>query len=161
MTSQIKSDWQESAFFLEKYLKDGHSVIDLLSKVHDDWVKENPHKFNMTEREDKKFQHLPFEMIGWNEARADLLIAKPILKFLKIEIDEKELEKEYNQKVVKFFNKNKLINQNGIDRNAVAKLILKGHKSYAPLTDQNVAKNFDEALLMATQVCEKLKDIKF
>ena len=45
-------------------------VLNMLSAVHDGWVKDNSKKFFAR---DKKYQHLPLELIGWKEVEADLL----------------------------------------------------------------------------------------
>ncbi len=134
------------------------SVVDVLSKVHDGWVKDNAKKFNKEGREGKKYQHLPIELIGWKEAKADLLFVEPILNSMGISIDEKQLEQEYNSRVETYFNKNGLVDEKGIDKAALTSFILKGAK-YPPLTEQNTAKSKDEAQLMTTQVCEKLSNI--
>ncbi len=139
--------------------KVGFSVIDILANVHDGWVKDNAKKFNREGRENKKYQHLPIEMIGWKEAKADLLFVEPILDAMGIKVDEQKLEQEYNKRVTKFFNEKNLVNENGIDKGAVARLIAKGHEFYSPLTEENSAKSKGEAMMMASQVSEKLENI--
>ena len=97
-------------------------------------------------------------MIGWKEAKADLLFVEPILNSMGISIDEKQLEQEYNSRVETYFNRNGLVDEKGIDKAALTTFILKGAK-YPPLTEQNTAKSKVEAQLMTTQVCEKLSNI--
>ena len=64
-------------------------IMDTLFHVHDGWVKDNVKKFNARE---KKHQHMPSELIGWNEAKADLLFVRPIFEAAGIEVNEEELE---------------------------------------------------------------------
>lgn len=76
------------------------SIIDTLFHVHDGWVKDNVKKFNARE---KKHQHMPSELIGWKEVKADLLFVKPIFEGLGVEVDEEKLERVYNDRVKEFF----------------------------------------------------------
>ena len=78
-------------------------IMDTLFAVHDGWVKDHPEMFSARE---KKHQHLPSELIGWKEVTSDLIFVKPIFEALGINVDEKELEKTYNQRVTEFFIKN-------------------------------------------------------
>ena len=41
-------------------------VVSVLSSIHDGWVKDNQKKFFAR---DKKYQHMPIELIGWKEAK--------------------------------------------------------------------------------------------
>lgn len=75
------------------------TILDTLSAVHDGWVKDNQKKFFAR---DKKYQHLPLELIGWEEAKLDLLFVKPIMEAMGIEIDESALEEAYNKRAEKF-----------------------------------------------------------
>lgn len=75
-------------------------IMDTLFAVHDGWVKDNVKKFNARE---KKHQHMPSELIGWKEAKADLLFVRPIFESAGIEVNEEELEQVYNGRVKEFF----------------------------------------------------------
>ena len=75
-------------------------IMDTLFHVHDGWVQDNVKKFNARE---KKHQHMPSELIGWKEAKADLLFVRPIFKAAGIEVNEEELEQVYNGRVKDFF----------------------------------------------------------
>lgn len=145
--------------FGQDLIEANFSVLDILSCVHDGWVKDNAKKFNKEGREGKKYQHLPIEMIGWKEAKADLLFVEPILDAMGIKVNENELEEEYNKRVVKYFNEKGLVDESGIKKSAVTKLIVKGKDFYAPLTEVNSVKNNEEAEFMTSQVCEKLSNI--
>ena len=75
-------------------------IIDTLFHVHNGWVQDNVKKFNARE---KKHQHMPSELIGWKEAKADLLFVRPIFEAAGIEVNEEELEQVYNGRVKEFF----------------------------------------------------------
>ena len=75
-------------------------IMDTLFHVHDGWVQDNVKKFNARE---KKHQHMPSELIGWKEAKADLLFVRPIFEAAGIEVNEEELEQVYNGRVKDFF----------------------------------------------------------
>lgn len=103
-------------------------TIDILSAVHDGWVKDNSKKFFARE---KKHQHMPIELIGWKEAKADLLFVRPILEEVGIEISEEELEQAYNQRVGKFILDNDIKSNDDL-----ANLISKGAEFYPALEGQ-------------------------
>ena len=55
-------------------------AIDVLSDVHNQWVKDNEKKFFDPKRENKMYQFMPLSLIGFEEAKSDLLFVEPILK---------------------------------------------------------------------------------
>ncbi len=75
-------------------------IMDTLFYVHDGWVQDNVKKFNARE---KKHQHMPSELIGWKEAKSDLLFVRPIFEAAGIEVNEEELEQVYNGRIKEFF----------------------------------------------------------
>ena len=77
-------------------------IMETLFAVHDGWVKDNSKKFFAR---DKKYQHLPSELIGWDEVKADLLFVKSIYDSMGIEVDEEKLEEKYNKTVKTFKDK--------------------------------------------------------
>lgn len=91
-------------------------VLDMLRAVHDGWVKDNGHKFFAR---DKKIQHLPLEFIGWKEVKSDLLFVKPIAEAVGINVDEKQLEKAYDERVEKFKSDRKIKTNNDLRREIV------------------------------------------
>ncbi len=137
-------------------------TLSVLSSIHDAWVYDNAKKFSQQGREGKKYQHLPIEMIGWKEATADLLFLEPILNSVGVEVDTSKLKRMYDTCVNDYFNNKNLVNDNGkeLNKNALTKLILKGHDFYSALTETNTAKSPEEAMMMTEQVCEKLSNIK-
>jgi len=78
------------------------TIIDILSVVHDEWVKNNPNNFLRINKENgqdkprnKEYQFVPLQMLSWKEAKSDLLFLKPILEASGVEIDEKAIEQQF------------------------------------------------------------------
>lgn len=115
----LKSKIEESKF------NPNDLIMDTLFHVHDAWVKDNVKKFDSRE---KKHQHMPSELIGWKEVKADLLFVKPIFEAAGIEVNEKTLEQVYNNRVKEFF-----LNNNIKTKEDLAALIQKGEEFYEPL----------------------------
>jgi len=71
------------------------AVLDILSSIHDEWVKNNSNNFLKVnengERRNKERQFVPLELLDWGEVKSDLLFLKPILEASGIEVDENEL----------------------------------------------------------------------
>lgn len=85
-------------------------VLSVLSTIHDGWVKDNQKKFMAR---DKKYQHMPIELIGWKEAKSDLLFLKPILSALSGTIalyTDRYLEEHYNKRVQAFLEEKGITN---------------------------------------------------
>lgn len=82
---------------------DSDIAIEALRAVHDGWVERNTDQF-FTKKQDREqqYQYLPLELIGWNEAKSDLLFVAPILKSMGVEVSEIELKMEYNNKVSEY-----------------------------------------------------------
>lgn len=74
-------------------------AIAALSAIHDNWVEKNGKKFFAR---DSKFQHMPLELIGWEEAKKDLLFITPVLDYLGVSMDDQQLQQAYNDRVAKF-----------------------------------------------------------
>lgn len=115
-------------------------IVSVLSNIHDGWVKDNQKKFNAREQ---KHQHMPVELIGWDEAKKDLLFLKPILFAMNIGYDEKELEQAYNERVSKFMESNQIESKSDL-----VKKISEGAAFYPALEGQD-------------EIIEALKDPSF
>lgn len=128
-----------------------------LNCIHDGWVVENAKKFSKEGRENKKYQHLPLEMIGWDEAKADLLFLEPILNSVGLEIEIEKLRSDYFKSVSTFFKENGFVDEkNFIQGDKITEAIIKGKDFYPALTEVNTAKDEKEAKLMTTQVWGKV-----
>jgi len=129
-------------------------MVWTLSKVHDGWVKDYQNKFFQKGR-DRQFQHLPTELIGWKEAKSDLVFVKPIFEKLGITVDEKQLEGAYNERVAEFLGRKKINSTESLKE-----AISKGDKFYPALSGQDdiIAKLADSEFVETTlipQIAEK------
>ena len=73
-------------------------VMNMLEAVHNGWIKDNTDIF-FTKKKDREqqFQYLPLELIGWDEAKSDLLFIKSIVESMGEKIDEKALKDTYHE----------------------------------------------------------------
>ena len=111
-------------------------VLIALYATHDGWVEKESNKKKFMKR-DSKFQHMPLELIGWEEVKKDLLFIKPIFEKIGIEINEELLEQLYNQRVESF-----VVRQHDLHNSEdLAKLISQGENFYPSLAGYS-----DEAL---------------
>ncbi|MBQ4558247.1 MAG: hypothetical protein IJA61_02585 [Clostridia bacterium] len=133
-------------------------ILDTIAGTHDGWVVDKAGKFAQEGRESRKYQHLPVEMIGWKEAKADLLFISPIMEAMGVKVDESKLEKAYNERVANFFERNGFVQDGRIVEDRLATAIAAGKAFYKPLTEKNTA-TMDEAKLMVSQVKEKVGPI--
>lgn len=79
-------------------------ITDTMEAVHDNWVEDNSKVF-FTKKADRgqQYQYLPLELIGWDEAKSDLLFIKPIIHSIGGYVDETEIKEVCNQRTIKFF----------------------------------------------------------
>lgn len=75
-------------------------TFDLIESVHDDWCKQNAGIF-FTKKADRQqqYQYLPIELIGFNEAKSDLLFIEPILNSFTSSADVQNVQEKYNEEV--------------------------------------------------------------
>lgn len=96
-------------------------IIEILTDIHDKWVKGNTKKYDRgTPEKSKKniFQHLPTELIGIDEVSKDLMFLAPFLKEIGIDVGEmqsnaygafvpnKEIKDAYNRAVIAYLKTN-------------------------------------------------------
>lgn len=141
----ISDKWKYANF------NDEYKTLFILESVHNGWVKDNVKKFNKEGRENKRYQHLPLEIIGWKEAKADLLFVEPILNAIGVELNEEKLEKLYNSKCARYYDLMDIE-----DVNDLADHILHINKTYVYATKENKAQDEKVALEMANQVIERM-----
>lgn len=136
------------------------ATLKALAYVHDGWVKDNAKKFNKEGRANKKYQHLPLEMIGWREAEADLLFIKPIVFALgQKRLDTEYLEETYWGHVTRYFVQSGLVKKGEYrpDPKALEEYILKGKEMYNVLTEENTAKSEEDVKMMIDQVLSRVQ----
>lgn len=82
-------------------------ILGAADMVHRQWAKRNEVEFfGKKAVQGKEYQFLPYEFIGINEVKSDLLFIKPVAEEVGLKYDELEIEKEYERKAL---NKLKLI----------------------------------------------------
>ena len=75
-------------------------IIQALRDIHDQWCIDNAGKFFEAGR-NKQYQHLPLELIGWEEAKSDFVFLAPILKKMGVDMDMESIQEQYeNEKTV-------------------------------------------------------------
>lgn len=128
-------------------------VMNMLSAVHDGWVRDNSKKFFAR---DKKYQHLPLELIGWKEVKSDLLFVGPIAETIGMSVDEKKLEETYNKRVEQF-KADKGIEAN----NDLRRLISEGADFYPALEGQDeiLFALSNQAFVSSFVLKENIKDV--
>jgi len=108
------------------------SVLEILSTIHDEWVKNNSNNFlkvdDKGQRRNKERQFVPLELLDWGEVQSDLLFLKPILEAAGIELDEKELKDRFEVVQQEFLIDNGITSHEGL-----VEFLSKGAKSYPAL----------------------------
>lgn len=126
-------------------------VVDTLSTIHDDWSRGNAKKFFQRE---KKYQHMPIELIGWKEAKADLLFLKPILEGAGVEVSDDELQLSYYDRASAFQQEHGTSTTEGL-----VAAIQQGESFYPALEGQTEITDFmatpEGAATVAAQINEK------
>ena len=132
-------------------------VLSVLSNIHDGWVKDNQKKFFAR---DKKYQHMPIELIGWKEAKNDLLFLKPmleemhIMEFYPYLSTEEDLESAYNKRVQAFLKENNIT-----DVSKLSEQISKGAEFYPALEGQeDIIKALQDTKFVEEQVVSGIRD---
>lgn len=142
-------DWKE--VYKASNESSSKNIISILSHIHDGWVKDNQKKFMAR---DKKYQHMPIELIGWKEAKADLLFLRPILSAMHVGFSEEVLEEFYNERVQEF------LKEKGIaDVNKLTEEISKGAEFYPALEGQeDITQALQDTKFVEQQVVSGIKD---
>lgn len=78
------------------------AVVLMLNTIHDEWVAHNTKKFFDESRKEKRFMFMPLMLIGWNEARKDLIFLMPLLDKLGFHLEEEDIKARYNEMRKKF-----------------------------------------------------------
>ncbi len=134
------------------------AIIEILADIHDQWVKDNPHKFDRKDEqksEENIFQHLPTAMIGVDELSKDLMFLAPFLQEMGIDVGEMQMRAEGNfipnkavvdayQKYVEAYReKHGIFTENDL-RDDITKSI---NGAYEPLKPKNVAEQKKESAM--------------
>lgn len=127
LASKVKNQLEEKGL--------NASVIEILSVIHDNWVKSNGNKFEDPKRMGKLYQFVDLKLLDFNEAKLDLLFLRPILEANGIEIDEVALQQEFLHEQQHF------LTQNGIKDTAdLQEKLGQGASFYPPLEGVTTSK---------------------
>lgn len=105
-------------------------ILEVLSVIHDGWVFDNSSEKTFNKKVERKQlrQYAPIELIGWNEAKSDLLFLNPILESVGIKVDEDSLSRAYHKKVADYMERNNINS-----RDDLTNLIGQGRDYYSAL----------------------------
>ena len=84
------------------------TIIEILSVVHDGWVKDNPNKF---EARPKNYQFVDLRLLDFKEASLDLLFLQPILEACGIEVNIEALKEKFLQMQEEFKRENGIVSE--------------------------------------------------
>lgn len=90
--------------------------LNILATIHDGWVVNNSSEKTFNKKVDRNQlrQYAPLELIGWNEAKSDLLFLEPILAAINVTVDRESLETAYHQRVANYLEKENINNENDL-----------------------------------------------
>lgn len=137
------------------------SIVEILSTIHDNWVKENGNKFDAPKREKRLYQFGNLITMTYEDdgALADLLFLQPILEGAGIEVDvEGKLKAEFERQQREYMEKNGITDCKGLRayvRNLEANYpVIKGVTTSKGKTIDPAVKITDE--LKKTEVLERM-----
>ena len=108
------------------------NVLNILSTVHDSWVRNNPNNFMKVndegKRRNKERQFVPLQLLNWAEVENDLVFLKPILEAAGIEIDIEALKREFGIMQQEYLIDNKIFSHEDLVNH-----LMKGSKKYEAL----------------------------
>lgn len=130
-------------------------IIEILSVIHNEWVKNNANKFMARP---KDYQFVDLRLLSYEEAQSDLIFVKPILETCGIDIDEKELKRQFLNLQKQF------LDENNIDSHEkLVDFLIEGAESYSTLkgleTDKGIGngENYSiEELLKDREIAEQM-----
>lgn len=114
------------------------SIVEVLSTIHDNWIKENGNKFDAPGREKKLYQFSDLRTMTYGDdgATADLLFLQPILEGAGIEVDvEGRLKDEFEKQQKEYLEKQGIKDSKGL-----RKYIRELEKNYPIITDVTTSK---------------------
>lgn len=130
-------------------------ILEMLSAVHDNWVKNHPDNFLLVKSNgkarNKEYQFVDLKLLDFKEASLDLLFLQPILEACDIAIDRQMLEEKFLQEQREY------LQQQGIDSHeALVEKISSGAEFYPALEGLETNKGAQDG--EKTPITELLKD---
>lgn len=107
----------------DKYTK----IIDILSVIHDEWVKNNANKFMARP---KDYQFVDLRLLSYEEVESDLIFLKPILEGCNIEIDNNSLKEKFLE-----IQKQYIQEQGIFSHSDLVQRLMEGSDFYTPLSE--------------------------
>lgn len=107
----------------DKYTK----IIDILSVIHDEWVKNNANKFMARP---KDYQFVDLRLLSYEEVESDLIFLKPILEGCNIEIDNNSLKEKFLE-----IQKQYIQEQGLFSHSDLVQRLMEGSDFYTPLSE--------------------------
>lgn len=107
--------------------------LNVLSDIHDGWVQDNSSEKTFNKKVDRQQlrQYAPLELIGWNEAKSDLLFLNPVLESIGVQVNEEALEQAYHDRVVDYLEDNGIFSEDDL-----TDLIKQGREYYPALPEE-------------------------
>ena len=102
-------------------------ILDILSTVHDNWVKNNQDNFLKPGR-NRERQFVPLEMLDWDEVVNDLVFLKPILEAAGMEVEPEALKREFEIRQKEYMIDNELYSHEDLVDH-----LMKGSEAYGTL----------------------------
>jgi len=134
-------------------------ILQGLSDIHDNWVKDNSGEQafqKKTERQQLR-QYAPLEIIGWNEAKSDLLFLTPILSSIGVPAPTRGLEGLKNLKKLENAYYEKLSSFLAEKGTNLTELVSRGKDFYPALPDELAQKIVPIAGTVANQIVDNWK----
>lgn len=108
--------------------------LAVLSTIHDGWVKDNSSEKTFNKKVDRQQlrQYAPLELIGWNEAKSDLLFLNPILNSIGVQVNEQQLSQAYHTSVADYMEEMQINSQEDLTE------LIKQGKAYYPALPEDL-----------------------
>ncbi len=125
--------------------------LSVLSTIHDGWVVDNSSDKTYQKKVDRGQlrQYAPLELIGWNEAKSDLLFLGPVLESINVPLNEEQLEKAYHDMVSSYASEMKIT-----DPESLNALVAEGKNYYPALPEQLSEKLVANSQVVTQQIIE-------
>ena len=126
-------------------------TLSVLSTIHDGWVVDNSSDKTYQKKVDRGQlrQYAPLELIGWNEAKSDLLFLGPVLNSINVPLNEEQLEKAYHDKVSSYASEMKIT-----DFESLNALVAEGKNYYPVLPEKKKKKLVANSQVVTRQIIE-------
>lgn len=130
---EIRKELKEMAEICSSYQKP-EMILYILSKAHEEWVKDNK---QMIQRRFAKspWQFVPFELLEWKDTKKYLSVLEPIFRAMDIELDTKELKKEFQRMQLTY------LLEKGIHSSKSLKKVIQEDKFFFTVSGQYKYKN--------------------